>query len=382
MSPDRDVYAHSRRNLGDLRIIEKTTNKEIPYKLIVERGEQRRSAVTITINNLSHTPDEYTSFTANLGLEGALHNEIEIFTSTKNFQRPVIIEGSVDQKHWVILTEQAHIHKLSVEEQGFMDSHTRILYPISTVPYLRIRIIDKGEPPLAITGANVYYTLELPPVETNWPTSILEQVENTNDKTSELIVDLGVTGIPTTRISIETQQKNFHRRARLENSNDGKIWNTLLNSDVFYAYDTPLFLGTKLSVQHPEVTTRYLKIIIFNEDNPPLPITKTQSSGFLRKIIFTPKPGSSYDLYYGSAKATAPSYDLDQIFPYLVTENLPHARLDNAINNTLFMKPDLPFTERHPWLLPSSVGILSLMIGVFLAQLFRQIQTFRPPPSE
>ena len=90
------------------------------------------------------------------------------------------------------------------------------------------------------------------------------------------------------------------------------------------------------------------------------------------------------DLYYGNEEARAPSYELERVFPYLVTENLPEAQLGVHSSNPLFMEPappTVPFTERYPWLLPTVVAMAALLIGLFLASLLRQIRKVLPPPA-
>ena len=81
-----------------------------------------------------------------------------------------------------------------------------------------------------------------------------------------------------------------------------------------------------------------------------------------------------------------PSYDLERVFPYLVTEGLPIATLGPHTQNPAFAVPPLPppppkpFTERYPWLLPAMVAIAALLIGVFLASIVRQLKGTLPPP--
>ena len=88
-------------------------------------------------------------------------------------------------------------------------------------------------------------------------------------------------------------------------------------------------------------------------------------------------------LYSGNPDAEPPSYELEHVFPYLVTENLPVAGSGAHTANPLFtgpIEPLKPFTERYPWLLPTVVALAALLIGVFLTSLFRQLKGMLPPP--
>ena len=100
-----------------------------------------------------------------------------------------------------------------------------------------------------------------------------------------------------------------------------------------------------------------------NLTSPPLHL------GFLFSVV-------GFRSRYGNPEASAPSYELERIFPYLVTEDLPVTRLDQHSNNPIFDTPmpqaeGQPFTERYPWLLPAVVGFAALMVGLFLARLIR-----------
>ncbi len=165
--PDREVYPHATPGLSDLRIIEASSHQqEVPYKLLVERGEQRRSSIAVSVRDLGEVAGQFTSFVVDLRQEGVLHTELEILTPSHNFQRRVVVEGSQDGKTWATLQEKGNIFDLTIKERNFITRDTRVSYPSSTARYLRIRIINDGEPPLEVSGAVAYSVKELPPRET------------------------------------------------------------------------------------------------------------------------------------------------------------------------------------------------------------------------
>jgi hypothetical protein len=245
-----------------------------------------------------------------------------------------------------------------------------------------VRIADDGEPALEVTGAVAYYAQALPPRETELPATIASRVEDDEDRRTLLVLDLGTPGLPTTRLTVFTPQRSFYRQVMVDGSADGESWTRVQSSDVLYSFDTPTLAGAKLSVNYPESTFRYYRLTVLNEDNSPLPLTGAVAHGFLRKLIFEASPGGDYRLYYGNADAAATSYELERIFPYLVTDNLPLAALGSHGPNPAYLGPPAaPLTERLPWLLPIVVAVASLVIGVFLASLFRQLRRMLPPPS-
>ena len=383
--PDRDVFAHAAPALSDLRVIEENSQLEVPFVLLVERGEQRRASVSVTMRDLGSVPGQHTTFVLDLNQQGTLHNELEISTSSENFQRDIVVEGSEDAENWRILDEDGQIFDFTIEARGFTTRDTRVKYPASTARYLRVRIVDGELPPLDVLGAVVFFSQQIPPSRTDYPVSISARVEDTAEKSTQLVFDLGSGGFPTNRLSLAIGPANFYRRVSLEGSHDNQFWALLRRSENLYVFNTPKFVGSQLSISYPESRYRYFRLTIFNEDDSPLAVMGLQASGYSRKLIFSADPGGSYRLYYGNPDAVPPTYELERIFPYLVTENLPVAGLGAHTANPLFTGPTIspkPFTERYPWLVPTVVAIGALLIGVFLASLFRQLKAMLPPPPE
>ena len=381
--PGREVFPNAARELADLRIVEADSQREVPYVFLVERGEQRRSSVAVGMRDLGNVPGQHTTFVLDLEREGVLHNELEITTSSHNFQRDIVVEGSEDGKNWRLLDDGGEIFDFTIAERGFTTRDTRVRYPSSTARYLRVRIVDGDLPPLDVRGAVVFFAQQIQPRQTEYPIDILLRVEDIADQSTQLVLDLGSGGFPTNGISLTTPQENFSRRVNLEGSHDNQLWRLLRSSGNLYVFNTPKFVGSQLTISYPESRFRYFRLTVFNEDDPPLPVTGARASGFLRKLIFFGDPGLSYQLYYGNADAESPSYELEQVSPYLVTEDLPVAGLGAQTANPLFtgpVEPSKPFTERYPWLLPTVVALAALLIGVFLASLFRQLKGMLPPP--
>ena len=383
ITADLEVFAHSDPGLSELRVVEADSQREVPYKLLVERAERRRGSIAVTLRDLGHVPGQHTSFVADLRQEGVLHNEVEIRTPSQNFQRRVVVEGSSDGTTWATLEDEGHIFDFTIKERNFTTRDTRVRYPVNTARYLRVRTINDEEPPLEINGAVAFFNQELPPREKEVVATISSREEDTEKRRTLLVLDLGTQGFPSSRLSLSTSQENFYRQVRLEGSDDAETWSLLRSAEALYAYNTPKFVGSSLSLGYPESTYRYFRLTISNEDNPPLPLSSARAYGFLRKLIFSASPEGKYRLYYGNSEARQPSYELEHIFPYLVTQNLPNAQLGVHTTNPLYALPSpppTPFTERNSWLLPTVVAIASLVIGLFLANLLRQVRKLLPPP--
>ncbi len=390
---DAEVYAHAATGLRDIRIASRQESPEVPYKLLVESGDHRRASVAAKMRDLGHTPGEHTTFTLDLQTEGTLHNELEIKTASNNFQRQVEIESSDDGESWRTVKTGVTIFDFTVRERGFSTSNTRVSYPDSTARFLRVRIDDEGLEPLDISGGVVFFARKLEPRLAVIPLKITERKEDPERKSTVLVLDGGRPGFPANRIDLDVPQRNFHRRVTLEGvdqlpetDDDLWTWHSVQRDETIYDYDTPKFTGNDLSIGFGESRYRYYRVTIANEDNPPLPVEGAQASGSVRKLVFSADPAQSYRLYYGNEDIDAPSYDLEQIFPYLVTEGLPAAVLGPHTENPDFFAPPpsapaRPFTERYPWLLPVIVAIAALVVGAFLASIIRQLRGTLPPPE-
>ena len=384
---DPEVYAHAQLGLGDVRLAATDTagERQIPYQLLVEAGDQRRAAVPVKMQDLGHIPNDHTSFVLLVQSEGDLHSKVEIQTSSVNFQRRVSVSASDDGETWRILEEHGAIFNVTMPERGFSAGDTSVKYPSRSARFLRVQIFDEEEEPLAIRGAVVLFAQTLEPRRHHLPLDIVQRIEDPERKRTILLLQAFRAGFPADSISLDIPHRNFYREFALEGSYDSIYWIPLQSGEIIYDFDTPRFVGDDRELRFGESRYLYYRITIFNEGNPPLLIEKSMAHGFARKIVFTAAAGETYCLYYGNPEASAPSYELEKLFPYLVTENLPVAHLGLHEVNPAFGAPapmpvGEPFTERYPWLLPGVVATAALLVGLFLANLIRQVRgRLRPP---
>ena len=378
---DPEVYAHAQPGLGDVRVTATGADgeRETPYQLLVKAGDQRRAAVPVDMQDLGHIPNDHTSFVLRVQSEGDLHSEVEIRTSSVNFQRRVAVSASDDGETWRILQEDGKIFHFSIPERGFSAGDTRVRYPSSSARFLRIQIFDGDQEPLSIHGAVVLFAESLEPRRHHLPLDIVQRIEDPERKQTILLLQASHPGFPADSINLDIPRRNFYREVALEGSYDFTYWIPLQSGEILYDFDTPRFVGDDRELRFGESRYLYYRITIFNEDNPPLPVEKPVASGYARKIVFTADAGETHRLYYGNPEASAPSYELEKLLPYLDTRDLPMSRLGGHEVNPAFGIPEpvsemVPFTERYPWLLPGVVAAAALLVGLFLASLIRQVR--------
>ena len=294
------------------------------------------------------------------GSAGNLHNQVKILTESQNFQRNVEVEASRDGLSWSQLQGGIQIFDFTESERDFTASDTRVAYPESSLRYLRVKVVNGAEEPLQITGAEVSVVVEEPAIETTYSAEIIDRTEDAAARTSAIELDIGSHGLPTHRVTLRTSAVNFYRTVSLEGSSDRQTWTLLNGGEDVYSYRTPKFAGDSLDLPYGEATPRYLRLVIQNQDDPPLPVEGIALSGVTRRVLFLAQPGASYSLYYGNGDARVPAYDLARLLPYLDTENPIAATPGPQQENPRFDKPQTPFSERYPWLIAVAVGGRSL----------------------
>ena len=378
--PDREVYAGSAPGLVDLRILAADAT-EVPYKLQVSRGERQFTSFPVTLRDKGYVPDFYTTFIADLGRDGLLHNEIEFQIRAINFRRTATVETSNDGGTWTKVGEQ-EVYDFTVKERNFSASNTRVSYTASTARYVRVKISDEGEGPIEVSGATLFFIKETPAQEVSWPVSIVGTSRNTDRRTTLVELDLGSPGLPSHRVQIRVSEVNFYREVTIEESADRKEWSTVQSRAGIYAYDTPRFVGSNLAVGYREATSRYVRLVIHDEDSPPLHIQGVDVWGYRRSLLYTADPEQSYELYYGNVDARRPSYDIERVFPYLETEELAQATLGPQNTNPDYVEKKPPVSERFPWLLPAVLGVVAIVVALLLLGVIRQARKVLPPPAQ
>jgi hypothetical protein len=372
-----DVY-----ELADLRLVN-GIQQEIPYMLEVLKGQEQRTelpAMLLEESNPTSYMGEGLRFILDLGEEKILHNEIALQIRGQNRKRTLSVEASNDASDWEFVARR-EIYDYGIDEAAFSTLKTHVRYPDayqSRKRYIRVTIVSTYEWPLEVLDAAVFRVLRSPTRSASYPTDLLDLQEN--KKTTVLTLDTRTQGLPHDQVHFEISERNFTRRVNLESSSTRKEWEPLAGGGVISSYDTPQISGRDLAVSYQETANRYLRIIVDNQDSPPLTFAETTVVGDLARMVFLSKPQGEYRIYYGSAGARKPLYDLDRLIPFLLTQELPQAQLGTETLNPYFKPPKPALTERYTWLLPLVVAMMAIFLLGLLLGTIRQARKFLPPP--
>ena len=377
---DGETYNHSAAgNLADLRVVggNKDAGEEVPYYLYSEKAAVEEKAYPVTILNNSFVPGAYSSFVLDLGEANRPNNRLTIETPGTNFLRRIEVEGADNPKAaWNKLASSDHIFDFKGSRS------TQVHYSENNFRYLRIKIWNKSEPPLEITGAMIYYTIKKTGAEKKLEPKRIATSDNVEltvpsgeqgKKSSMLTFDLGYANYPSHRLVLSVADENFSRQVTLEGSNDRKTWEPAGSSLTIYSYNIDNKVGQNLTLEYPEISSRYLRVTIHNQDNPPLHIKGGTVYSFPHKVIFPYDSRIQYALYYGNPKAQPPVYDIQQLATYLEKGNLPVFSLGPEQKNPLYVQEKKPWTEENKWMLWTVLGLVVIVLGLAIINTMKKI---------
>ncbi len=372
------VYQHANASLSDLRIV-RGDSTEVPYVLVTDRARPQEEVMSARIFNKGVLKGDSTQLSIDIGRSGVLHNQLRLLTNSHNFTREVEVSGSNDGSTWLQLEPHGRIYDFTLSpaggSPGTVAQDTILRYPETTYQYLQVRIIDRGEEPISVIGAEVRRQTSSAAKRIEYPSSLIDQTQDTVHRASILTFDLGAKGLPTDQLSLAASGTNFQRQVALEGSDDQKQWNVVEQRDVIFSFSTPKFTGSKLMVQYPESNYRYLRLTVFNNDNAPIAIQSARAQGSVRTLVFEWTPSVPHTLNYGAPRARYPEYDLANYVDYLDANARTIARLGDEQLNPAFQPekgPVVPFTEQHPSVLIVALLLVVIVIGVLLFRVLRE----------
>jgi len=365
---DREVYIGSSNGTADLLVIR--SGQEVPFIVRTPGLKEERAAHVETLLDRSVVPGVGLQFMIHLPTP-ARHDTIYLQTDEKNFRQRVRVETSQDGRRWAIARNDGAIFNFS--QDGRELSSTIVEYPVSTRPYLRITIFGWAKTDM-VTSATVDHAESQPAAFEVFSTLVPQVWEDGATKSTVLTVDQGVTGLPVSRIRLETSSPQFQRAVTLETSDDGQNWRYLSQHAIARLPGTEF---TEESLLLPASgANRYLRLRIYNRDDQPLQIGHVTLEGLGSEIEFLAPVEGPYWLYYGNPRAVGlPEYDLSAVLTRRSFREISSA-LAPAESNPLYHAPPAPrrpWSEQHPAILYTVLGGAVLALGIatlrFMARL-------------
>lgn len=345
VSLDEAIYAASGTGFNDLRIVDQT-GAETPYLLqkIAERKTvTQHMPISSKTQSLQKSGEEGIELRLELDKKAEMADGLTVVTNQRDFEYSLQIFGSDDARNWQLLVDNGLIYDYS----RFMNFSSRdIALPANTFRNFRIIIAkpvqsragelmlltqtrEDGEAlkrseqialhqrPLHIERIVFWHskTDALPETEQSfdYPITKFTVTQDTRQKTT--LVDIEGSQLPLNGLELKSSTPNFSRQIYLRvpsSRGSASSMHTIASARLEALHFGELSLDST-TVSFPEQRQKHYRLVIEDQDNPPLAIESITGTGPRYQLIFLSQPEHSYQLKYGAAKAVAPRYEVAAI---------------------------------------------------------------------
>jgi hypothetical protein len=364
---DAETYNHSKEDLSDLRVVD-DNGKEVPYKLEILESTKELKRFEPRLYNLSNIPNEYTEFYLDMGENIEMINKLHMVTPDKNFRRKVEILGSDDNKRWFKIRDDAHIFNFHTDD--YMAALTDLNFPDTKRRYLKIIIWNKQEKPLEIERCWVYQEEVTKAQKEEYPFKIASRIENEEKKRTEIILDVVYNNIPRDEITLDFASPGYYRSVCVSASTDAENWRNL-GSGVIYRFNKE---NKNNVISLGETRERYLKILIYNQDDAPLKIDNISIKGNQQLIYFPAEKDKRYYLFYGNPDAIKPIYEFVKLLPHTESKKSVMVQLGKEQVNEDFSRVEEVLEEDQQFIIWPMVAFVVVALGFLIMKSIKRIK--------
>jgi hypothetical protein len=340
VSLDSDVYASTQTGFPDLRILD-AQDKETPF--VLEKATQprvrtlREQCASRVVSLKEHA--DGIELLVKLDKDAPAARGISLITPLTNYERHVRVAGSDDGNTWTPLVENAPIFDYS--RYFDIDNH-EIRLPTNTFRQLKVivsGITDARESPFVeltrkyrggneseriettqlqrrpfrIERIELWHEREEPFAEEEktkeYPARVSHVDADAKEKST--IVYVETRHEPLTKLTLETTSRNFSRSVRVQVPTE--LHGQAAWTDIAEGRMSSIRFGDyqrdSLGISFPEQRAGQYRLVIRDNDNPPLKITGIQAQGNVYRAVFLAAASAGYRLVYGSEAARQPDYD-------------------------------------------------------------------------
>jgi hypothetical protein len=362
---DRDVYERARRDLGDLRVFD-DGQRQVPYLIEAAReageAEPRRAHVL----NRSFVRGNSSSLTLDFGAP-VLKSELALSLSGDNFRRRVAVEGR--NKHeaaWETLTDGAYVFAVP---PPWTARYETVPLPENNFQFLRVTVFDGPDDrePVDIREAWARPQERRRPREQE-AVLPLRAAQDERAHETVLMLDLGARHQPFRGVALDVADPSFFRGVVVEAQGEAlspreePYWHPLAEGTL-YRYDEDGHHHEQLRIDVCG-RERMLRLRIRNRDDRPLQIRSVAVLKPIERLVFTAEAGRAYRLTYGSDALDAPVYDVARTVgdPVIWIAQATEGQLGPPARAPQVARLP-PWTERHPALVWSALGVLVVLLG-------------------
>ena len=365
---DAAVYAASASDFRDLRLVD-SQNVETPFWLQKIGGSKtvtKRLPVHAKQPKLKKNGEDGIIITLELEPDEVANVDgLTVVTKQRDFEYAIEVQGSEDGQNWQPLVDNAVIYDYS----RFMTFGNRdIELPGNNYRYFKLTVakavdtqesalveltrsleegqelqrkekIDLRNQPLHIERIEFWHEDTETIVENeqrfNYP--LANYAVSRNNEKKVTLVDIDAQFLPLTGFELDVETPNFSRHADIQVPVRQGIETSMstIASGNIEALHFKDFKREQTTLYFPEQRRQRYRIVIDDQDNPPLKISSVQGVGPGYQLLFLPQNHQAYQLRYGADNAEMPQYDTAPIQELLRNGYQPViARLGPEVKST------------------------------------------------
>jgi len=404
---DSEIYSHSAADFRDLRLIDQD-GVETPYqlqKISARKTLLQRDQLPGKIEALSKTADDGIAITVSLPPQAANADGLTLLTPQRDFEYRLQVEGSLDGNSWQNLVDNAAIYDYS---RFAAISNREVGLPSNAFRYFKITVAKatqtRGTELLELTRSlqgndeqqrseklqlrsealhidavefwhNRSEAVADAAVQFEYPLTAYKVSEDAEHQTS--LIDIDIAAVPLTGFSLHSETPNYSRSAEVQIPHRHSIDNHLqtIARGTLQALHFQDIHREQTTLTFAEQRQNHYRIVIHNQDNPPLTFSAISGQGNGYQLLFLGQAGKNYRLQYGNSRLVRPRYDIVAIQELLQRGFQPlSASLGEAtVVAAEAVAFDFSRLLNSQWFLLVTIALMVLVLGWSLYRVLKRL---------
>jgi len=307
--PD-DVFGKLESGYEEMRIIginETGDTLEAPYLLNENREITERNEYQFKLVNESERQGKY-YYTFDLSDYDGTVNRLTLGFDVPNFDWRVSLEGSQGQAEWYTVLKDYRI--ISIKNEMTDYTFTTLKFPDSQYKFLRVIIDGPVNKPKLV---NSYFDYTIVKGGKTQPANIKKVDKRVDKKKKKSVIDIDLEkALPISKLKLDVDSDfDYYRSISISCITDS------VETPAGWKYVSKSIERAVLSSLEENaftfepIITRKIKVIIENQDNPPLNVGEIAIERNVIELVTRITEAGSYKLYYGLKNASKPNYDIE-----------------------------------------------------------------------
>ena len=363
-----EVVSQCRPGLPDLRMY--SGDQEIPYALLTDQDLMLPARARAALINQGIDAQGNLVFEVQIPADKWVR-QIQFLSQDRNFIRQVQVAGSQSGRDWVTLAADRTIFDLTAEHKT---RRTEVSLGQTNFTQLRITVLGGGKGTFRLDSVELEYIPQTSVAVSTKERAHQWRLTSGKDGVDEYMIDLLQAHLPVREVEFVTDAENFQRTVEVYVSENNADWKRAAQGEI-YSYRLDKVTAGQRTVKF-RTDLRYLKLIVHNKDNQPLPVRELKVRGGNPAMVFPAQGDSRLYLYWNNSQVQAPVYDLAKFKGNLDYSGIPLAALGPPEANPAFQFRDIrPWTERNAWLLQVLLAVVVTVLLIVIVQSIRKISS-------